>query len=96
MNIGECMEYAQLLRDAGTSAERSAARRELREIIAATVAAERERWAGPVRAALAAHDAGLERLGAVMRANNVQTLTLPSEAADELTAMQALRDMLRA
>ena len=58
------------------------------------VAAERERWASPVRTLLAAHDASLDRIGTLMRAHNLQTLTLPIEAADELAAMQALRDVL--
>lgn len=45
MNTGECMEYAQKLCNAQTSAERNSARAELREAINAAVAAERERCA---------------------------------------------------
>lgn len=43
MSIGECMEYAQKLCDAKSSAERIDARKELRAAIAATVKAETDR-----------------------------------------------------
>lgn len=57
-------------------------------------AAERERWAAPVRAMVAAHDAGMVRLNTAMRAQGVDRITLPAEAADELGAIQALRDLV--
>ena len=60
------------------------------------VAAERERWAAPVRALLAAHDAALERVGKMMQANGMMTLNLPAEVNDEFKAVHALRDVLRA
>jgi hypothetical protein len=58
------------------------------------VAAERERWAAPARAMVAAHDAGMVRLNTAMRAQGVRAITLPAEAADELRAIQALRDLV--
>ena len=57
-------------------------------------AAERERWVGQVRAMVAAHDAGMVRLNTAMRAQGVDRITLPAEAADELRAIQALRDLV--
>jgi hypothetical protein len=64
------------------------------EAVRELLAAERERWAAPVRAMVAAHDAGMVRLNTAMRAQGVDRITLPAEAADEFRAIQALRDLL--
>lgn len=59
--------------------------------VAAIVTEERNRWVGPVRALLAAHDAGLARTGVMMRECGPGTLTLQGDAAVEFNAIQALR-----
>jgi hypothetical protein len=64
------------------------------QLVADVQAAERERWIGPARAMVAAHDAGMVRLNTAMRAQGVRAITLPAEAADELRAIQALRDLV--
>jgi hypothetical protein len=59
----------------------------------AVSAEERERWANPVKALLAAHDAELGRILKSMQERGVRMLHLPIEAADEFAAVQALRDL---
>lgn len=69
VNTGECMEYAQKLCYAQTSAERNAARAELRQAIDACVAAERERCAKLCDAKFAQHAAdGFPREASTARA----------------------------
>ena len=65
----------------------------LHDEMLAAVAAERERWAAPVRALLAAHDASLMRVGEMMRAHGVTTLRIGGDAQAELDAIETLRGL---
>lgn len=59
--------------------------------IDAALAEERERWAGPVRALLAAHDAALLLVGEQMRSQGVTSLRISAVAEAELAAIETLR-----
>jgi len=84
------IERAWAARDAAVADLEAHAASEVRR----AVAAERERWAEPVQALLAAHDASMLRLGEMMRANGVTTMRIDGAAQAELEAIEALRGLV--
>ena len=61
---------------------------------AAMVAEERNKWVGLMRNLLAAHDVEIAHVVSVMHERILQTLETPVDGADELNAIQALRNAL--
>lgn len=64
-------------------------------VIAAAVAAERERWQEVAKAVIESHDAALSYVYERLRSQGVGSITIPDSAVAEIRAVNALRELVQ-